>query len=148
MDLKEMLFELSEFYPIKGKDEKEDKKKIINRYHDLIKGYILNKDYNWDKVLTNIQINRKYSTFPTVHDIIENLPQFEKKKEYIADKDEGAVLVVELPSGYKYQFEVSNVAKKNFSQLKAELHRRFGDFKLKKYPKGTVIIGDTVFEPD
>jgi hypothetical protein len=61
--------------------------------------------------------------------------------------NEGALVVITLPNGVRYDFTVSGIGRP-IENIKEEIKNKYGKYpEIKTYPKGTVIIGDKVFTP-
>lgn len=153
MKIWEFLRELAFFYPMQTSNEK-DREKIFSSYVDNLEGIaITNKcDYDWKKVLQCIQRTYTYSKFPPLADIIKFLPECRIIKPYTPCKDEGSLIVITMPNGNTYQFTVCNWGK-SLSQYQEEWKLKYkpdeyAQIKIKQYPAGTVIIGDTVILPE
>lgn len=70
MNVREFLWELSTYLPLKVNVEK-----TMDKYTDLIVAYIdkSHKSYDLKKALDHILLNSTFKTFPTIKDIIEAL---------------------------------------------------------------------------
>lgn len=145
MRIMDFLQQLETMFPLKEADEK--KQRVFSLYVDVIEGEVVKngKEYDFQKILHHLIRTHKYKTFPSVADIIEAMPIGEVT-QYEQCKDEGALLVVTLPSGYQYRFTVSASGKKR-EAIESDIKRRYGECTYQFYPKGTVILsgGDKVF---
>lgn len=144
MTIFEFLQELASFFPL---DEKEDMiRKRISIYTEILKAEVTKSksEYDFRKVIQWFLSNYKYKSFPNMATILEALPNGEISKISERCKDEGALLVVTLSSGYTYEFTVSHIGK-SIDVLKASIKQKFGDCTYKFYPKGTVILDGKVY---
>lgn len=146
MQIWEFVRELAFFFPLSGTDE--HKNRIFDSYVENLEGIcISNKcEYDWKKVLQTIQRTYTYQKFPPLADIIKVLPECKIFKPYQECENEGALIVITLPNGMKYDFTVSGIGR-HIETIKEEILKKHGDCDIKTYPKGTVIIGDKIFTP-
>ena len=147
MQIWEFIRELSFFFPLSGTEE--HKNRIFDSYVENLEGIaISNKcDYDWKKVLQAIQRTYTYQKFPSLADVIKCLPEGRIEKPYEACEGEGALVVITLPNGVKYDFTVSGMGR-SLGVIKEEIKNKYGALpKIETYPIGTVIIGDKIFQP-
>lgn len=146
MQIWEFVRELAFFFPLSGNDE--HKNRIFDSYVENLEGIcISNKcEYDWKKVLQTIQRTYTYQKFPPLADIIKVLPECKIFKPYQECTNEGALVVITLPNGVRYDFTISAIGR-SLDSIKGEIKDKYGDCEIKTYPKGTVIIGDKVFTP-
>ena len=146
MQIWEFVRELAFFFPLSGTDE--HKNKVFDSYVENLEGIcITNKcEYDWKKVLQAIQKTYTYSKFPPLADIIKCLPEGKMFKPYQECKDEGSLVLITLPTGIQYNFIVSGIGR-SLSTIKQEIVDKYGDCKVKIFPKGTMIIGKQIIEP-
>lgn len=146
MRIMEFLQQLEDIFPIGVAEEKKNKR--FSLYIDVIEGEIQKngKEYNLLKVLHYLIKTHQYKSFPAIADIIKALPIGEIT-QYQQCKNDGDLLVVTLPNGYKYEFTVSAIGK-SIKELKNSIQRKYGTCEYSFYPKKTVIIGDKVFYPE
>lgn len=142
-DLENFLIDLSEIFPI---EKNKNIEKVINEYTDYLLQFCLNKQIDFKKVKFAIYDKNKFNKFPDLTTLKECL-QVGEITQYQQCKHEGALLVVTLPNGYKYEFTVSAIGK-SIKEMKKSLKRRYGDCTIQFHPKGTVIIGDKIFQPE
>lgn len=140
--LEDFLIDVSEIYPISSKLNYES---VIEQYTDYLLEFCINKQIDFKKAKHYIFENNQYRSFPDMRTFKESLFVAEIT-QYQQCKDEGALLVITLPSGYQYHFTVSARGKK-LDKIKQECKRRYGECTYQFYPKGTVILsgGDKVF---
>lgn len=143
MNLFEFLRNLEAFYPLNESEDKVNKR--LSSYVDILEGEIVKsgKKYNYDKVLKYIQMNYRYKQFPSLPDILEFMVQGEVK-EIAECKDEGCLVVVTMPNGVKYPFEVAPFGK-SVEEIKKHVISNYGNVEVRIYPKGTLLIGNEVF---
>lgn len=143
MRLMDFLQQLEAMFPLKESDEK--KQRVFSLYVDVLEGEVVksNKEYDFQKILHHLIRTHKYKSFPSVADIIEAMPMGEVT-QYQQCKDDDALLVVTLPSGYQYRFTVSAIGKDK-KAIEQDVERRYGQCEWQIYPQGAVIIGDKVF---
>ena len=146
MQIWEFVRELAEFFPLTGTEEHQNK--IFDSYVENLEGIcIKNKcDYDWKKVLRAIQCTYTYSKFPPLADIIKCLPECRMYKPYVESVDEGSLIAITLPNGRIYDFTVCGFGKP-IGVIKDEINKKFGNCTVKKYPKGTVRIGNDFILP-
>lgn len=146
MKIWEFLEELAFFYPPNLKDE--EKKRLYSSYVENLEGIVISNkcEYDWKNVLQAIQRTYTYSKFPPLADIIKVLPECKKAKPYQECADEGTLIVITLPTGVRYDFTVTSIGR-TLSSIKEEIKDKYGDCEVQTYPKGTVIIGNTVILP-
>lgn len=142
----EFLKNLSLFFSLDAK-QKEQQDFFLSTYIQVFEenqkqGYY----YDYSKILRLAQLNHKTKQFPTLKEL---LPWMEEAKyrSYNATVDEGKVIVITLDDGRKYDFVVAGMGK-SLKSLKDELYKKYLNFKVDIYPKGTVIIGDKIFLPE
>jgi hypothetical protein len=145
MNLFEFLRKLEAFYPLNESQEKVDNR--LSSYVDILEGEIVKrgKKYDYSKVLKHIQMNYRYKTFPSLPDLLDFL-NIGEVRESINCKDEGCLVVIRLPESKVYAFEVAPFCR-DLEDLKKDAASRFGNSKIEIYPKGSVLIGDTVITP-
>lgn len=143
MRLMDFLQQLEAMFPLKESDER--KQRVFSLYVDILEGEVIksNKEYDFQKILHHLIRTHKYKSFPSVADIIEAMPIGEVT-QYQQCKNDDALLVVTLPSGYQYRFTVSAIGKDK-KTIKQDVERRYGQCEWQVYPQGTVIIGEKVF---
>nr|DAH54524.1 MAG TPA: hypothetical protein [Caudoviricetes sp.] len=143
MRLIDFLQQLEAMFPLKESDEK--KQRVFSLYVDVLEGEVVksNKEYDFQKILHHLIRTHKYKSFPSVADIIEAMPIGEVT-QYQQCKDDDALLVVTLPSGYQYCFTVSAIGKDK-KTIEQGVERRYGQCEWQIYSQGAVIIGDKVF---
>lgn len=147
MQIWEFVRELAFYFPLNGTDE--HKNRIFDSYVENLEGIcISNKcEYDWKKVLQALQRTYAFSRFPSLAEIIKCLPEGKIFKPYEECENEGALVVVTLPNGVRYDFTVSGIGRP-IENIKEEIKNKYGKYPgIKTYPKGTVIIGDKVFTP-
>lgn len=146
MNLFEFLRNLESFYPLNEPEEKVNKR--LSSYVDILEGEIVKsgKTYNFEKVLRTIQMNYRYKQFPNLPDILDFMKLGEIKNTFDTCKDEGCLAVVTLPNGVIYPFEISPVGNQ-INDIKKKLTAVYGNYQLKTYPKGSVMIGTQVVAP-
>mgnify|MGYP007037000917 CR=1 FL=1 len=140
--LENFLIDISEIYPIPTKLHYE---KVIEQYTDYLHEFCFNKQIDFKKAKHYIYEHYQYRNYPDMQTIKDSLYTAEVT-QYQQCVDEGALLVVTLPSGYKYRFTVSALGRKK-ETIEKDILRRFGECKYQFYPKGTIISGETVFTP-
>ncbi len=144
MRLFEFLRDLEAFYPLNESEEKVDKR--IASYAEIIEGEIIKKggEYDFSKMLRHIQTHYTFKTFPSVPYLLELLPDF-KIKNISNVKNEGELVIMTLPNGKKYAFTVTNFGLTD-KNIEEKAKRKWGYVDIKRYPKGTVLIGNEVYE--
>lgn len=145
MKLFEFLRDLEAFYPLNESEEKVNKR--LSSYVDILEGEIIKsgKAYDYEKVLKHIQMNYRYKQFPSLPDILDFIKVGEIE-EVTKCEGEGSLVVVTLPNGYIYPFEVSGIGKP-IEYYKDDITRKYGKCDIKVYPKGSVLIGREVITP-
>lgn len=141
-EIADFLHKLNSIFPIEGKRVDA----VFDTYTDILLEKCLKKEYDAKKLLSRIAQEHKYSYFPTVKLILEQLPYAEIVHYGDIPPNEGALIVLTLTNGVIYAFTVTNSGK-TMQELKADARRRFGECEIKMYPKGSVLIGNTVIEP-
>lgn len=146
MTIWDFLRELEFFYKYTGNDN--DKNRLFSSYVENLEGIcIANKcEYDWKKVLQAIQKTYTYSKFPPLADIIKCLPEGKIYKTYTPCKDEGSLIVLTLPDERKYYFTASAIGRA-LDKVKEEITLKYGDCHVEMYPKGTVVIGNSIVLP-
>lgn len=119
---------------------------VFETYTDVLLEKCHAKEYDLKKLLSLIVQDAKYMTFPSLKTILGFLPTAEivHYSKPVANAD--SLIVLTLPSGFMYSFLVGAEGK-TFKELKSDCMRRFGECEIKMYPKGSVLIGNTVIEP-
>lgn len=154
MNLFEFMRSLESFYPLNESQEKVNNR--LSSYVDILEGEIVKsgKKYDFDKILKHIQMNYRYKTFPSLPDILEYMEQG-VIKEVVNCKDEGCLVVVKLPNGRIYTFEVATFGKP-LEDIKKHARQKFvseddwkqgKDVEVNIYPAGSVLMGDKVYTP-
>lgn len=146
MKIWEFLEELDFFFPSNMKDE--NKKRLFSSYVENLEGIaIANKcEYDWKKVLQQIQCTYTYSKFPPLADIIKVLPECIIVKPYIECVGEGSPVVITLPNGVVYNFVISALGRSKETILD-EIKTNYGYCDVKTHPKGTAVIGTQIVKP-
>ena len=119
---------------------------VFETYTDILLEKCLEKEYDLKKLLSKIVQTYRYTTFPSAKFILECLPYAEIVRCTESIANEGALVVLKLPNSLIYTFTVTDFGK-SVKELKADYMKRFGDCEIKMYPKGSVLIGNTVIEP-
>lgn len=142
MNLFEFLRKLEAFYPLNESQEKVDNR--LSSYVDILEGEIVKrgKRYDYSKVLKHIQMNYRYKQFPSLPDILDFLNTGEIR-ESLSCKDEGGLVVIRAEN-HIYGFEIAPFGR-TLEDIKTDASKRFNNAKVEIYPKGSVLIGDTVF---
>lgn len=145
MNLFEFLRELEAFYPLNEAQEKVNKR--LSSYVDILEGEIIKrgKKYNYEKVLKYIQMNYRYKQFPSLPNIMDFL-NIGETRDVVNVKDEGCLVVMKIPQGRVYSFEIASFCK-SIDEIKREASAKFGNAQISIYPKGSVLIGDKVITP-
>lgn len=145
MKLFEFLRDLETFYPLNESEEKVNKR--LSSYVDILEGEIVKsgKTYDYAKVLKHIQMNYRYKQFPSLPDILDFIKVGEVN-EVIHGEDEGCLVVVTLPNGTIYPFEITTFGK-SLDEVKKAIVAKHGNVQIKTYPKGSVLIGKEVITP-
>lgn len=147
MQIWEFLRELAIFFPLSGSEERQNK--IFDSYaENLVDITTCDKkyDYDWKKVLQIIQRTYTYQRFPSLADIINCLPEARIYKPYQESEYDGRLVVITLPNGYKYSFTTHGTGKP-IHQIQESLKDKYGTIKTEIFPKGSVLIGNTVIKP-
>lgn len=145
MNLFEFMRSLEAFYPLNESEDKVNRR--LSSYVDILEGEIVKsgKKYDYEKILKHIQMNYRYKTFPSLPDILDFMEQG-VIKEIVNCQDEGCLVVMKVAENNIYAFEVSPYGRK-FEDIKKDAIARFGNVQITTYPKGSVLIGDTVITP-
>ena len=141
-EIVDFLKKLNSIFPIEGKRVEA----VFDTYTDILLERCLKKEYDAKKLLSRIAQEHKYSYFPTVKLILEQLPYAEIVHYWDAPPNEGALIVLTLTNGVIYAFTVTDFGK-TVQELKADYRKKYGECEIKMYPKGSVLIGNTVIEP-
>lgn len=139
--ISEFLFELSQTYPIRGGNPDV----VLEDTRTYIVGYLYNKDIDFVQAKKLIFDNYDSKTFPTPKVILSYLNQCEIKK-YEHCEDEGGLVVITLPNGAIYSFEITGFGKP-IEDIKQQAIAKYGNVQIKTYPKGSVLIGKQVVLP-
>ena len=145
MNLLDFLRELEGFYPLNESEEKINKR--LSSYVSILEKEITkrNKKYDFEKVLRNIQMSYKYKSFPSLPDILEFLNIGELKNVQHV-QGEGSLAVITLPNGAIYPFEIAPFGNE-IEEIKKRISRVYGNYQLRTYPKGSVMIGTEIVTP-
>lgn len=146
MKIWDFLGELALFYPLKK--EGEAREKLFSYYVENLEGICITKkeEYDWRKILMAIQRGYKKRDYPLLADIINFLPEGKIEKQYQACRGEGSLIVITLPTGQKYSFTVCGYGRSK-DAIVEEIRTKYGACDISTYPKGSVLIGNTVVEP-
>lgn len=143
-ELTNFLIDLSDFYQIPA----GRKESIISQSVDFLLQFCLDKRINFAKVKNAVFNEYTYKTFPDLAFLRDCLKRGEIVYENV--KDEGSLILVRLPDGYVYSFEVHNNGR-SFKEIENQLRERFkdiGEIKIKHFPKGTDYVNGKIYLPD
>ena len=140
--LEDFLIDLTEFYPI---SDKRDFNKIISQSVDYLLQFCINKEIDFKKVRNIIFDTYKFKGFPDLPLIRDCLKAGEIQK-YTNCKDEGCLVVIRAEK-HIYSFEIAPLGR-SLEDIKKNASAMFENAKIEIYPKGSVLIGDTVVTPD
>lgn len=145
MKLFEFLRDLESFYPLNESEEKVNKR--LSSYVDILEGEILKsgKSYDYAKILKHIQMNYRYKQFPSLPDILDFMNVGEIR-ETTTCEDDGCLVVITMPNGVMYPFEIASFGKP-IDEVKKQIVEKYGNVQVKTYPKGSVLIGKQVILP-
>lgn len=141
--LEDFLIDLTEFYPIPNTKNFD---KIISQSVDYLLQFCINKEFDFKKVRNAIFDRYKFKGFPDLALIKECLREGEVYK-YKNCKDEGCLVVLRLPQGRIYSFEVATFGR-SLEELKKDAATKFGNAKVEIYPCGSKLIGNRVMRGD
>lgn len=104
MKIFDFLRELELFYPMNASEEKTAK--LISSYAEIIQGEMLKtkEKYDFNKVISYIQRNYRYKTFPSLPDILDALPIGIIVEERYSGR-EGEV-IKRIINGIEYEFTI------------------------------------------
>lgn len=139
--LEDFLIDLSEIYPI---SDSRNFDKIIGQYCDYLLQFCINKEIDFKKVRNAIFDQYKFKGYPDMP-LIKDCLKVGEIKKFTTCKDEGCLVVMRLPEGGVYSFEITADAQHDLEYYKQDAAKRFGNVKVEIYPKGSVLIGTTVF---
>lgn len=140
-EIKAFLLKLSYLFPLDGKRLEP----VFETYTDILLEKFLKKEYDLKKLTSYIAQNYKFQSFPPVKFILECLPMAEIH-HFNNTANEGEVIIITLPNGIMYSFTVTGFGK-DLNLIRYNLRESYGDCDIKRYPKGTVLVGTTVIEP-
>lgn len=139
--ISEFLFDIAQTYPVRGGNPDV----VLEDTRTYLVGYLYNKDIDFVQAKKLIFDNYDQKTFPTPKTLLGYLNQCEiKKYEHCAD--EGGLVVMTLPNGAIYSFEITGFGKP-FEDIKKQAVAKYGNVQIKQYPKGSVLIGKKVILP-
>ena len=137
--LEDFLIDLTDFYPIPSSKSFD---KVIALSIDYLLQFCLNKEIDFKKALNSIFDKYKFKSFPELSVIKESLLESEVK-HYGYCKDEGVLVVIEIPGIATYNFEISPMGR-DLDTVKKEIISKYGNAKVSIYPKGTVMVGQQI----
>lgn len=143
-ELEIFLEDLSVFFPISST---RNKKEVIEHYAKYLLKYCENKNYKFSQVKKYIIENYTKTNFPEILVIRNALPQGEIRN-YQETIHDGELVVITLSDGRKYNFTVTGHDVKSLNDIKQEIKQMGVYPKIEIYPKGTVVIGNDIFEGD
>ena len=142
-ELEIFLEDLSVFFPIAST---RDKDRVIESYAEYLLQVCEFKNYKFSVIKKWIINNYTKSGFPEVTFIRDALKQGEIVNIQTSS-DDGKLAVVTLPNGQVYSFVITANAIRSISDIKEDVKRKYDTYPdVKIYPKGTVLIGNDVFE--
>ena len=144
-ELEIFLEDLSVFFPISSTRNKSE---VIEHYAKYLLKYCEKKNFKFSQVKKYIIENYTKTNFPEVTFIRNSLPQGEIRN-YQTTIHDGELVVITLPDGRIYNFTVTGNEVKSINDIKQEIETKFGTFpKIEIYPKGTIIIGNKIYESE
>lgn len=141
--LGDFLVDISQTFPIR---QGLNADKVIENARTYLVGKLYNKDIDYQKAKTLIFDDYdKKNGFPEPKVFYHYLSQC-IIKHYDDCVDEGSLIAITLPNGRIYDFTVCGFGKP-IDLIKDEINKKFGNCTVRKYPKGTVRIGNDFILP-
>lgn len=140
MNISEFLYDISQTYPVSRGVNAE---KVLEDARTYLVGKLYKKVIDFDRAKTLIFDNYDKKTFPEPKVLLGYLNQCELKN-YTTTGDDGSLVVMTLPNGVMYSFEIAPFGKSP-EDLKKEITYKYGNVQVRTYPKGSVLIGKEVF---
>lgn len=140
--ISEFLFDISQTYPVSRGVNAE---KVLEDARTYLIGKLYKKEIDFEKAKTLIFDNYDKRTFPEPKVLYGYLNQCEIKN-YATTEDEDCLVVVTLPTGVIYPFEVAPFGR-SIGEIKSEIVSKYGNVQVRTYPKGSVLLGREVITP-
>lgn len=141
--LEDFLINITDFYPISSNKNFDN---VIAQSLDYLLQFCCGKEIDFKKARNYVFENYKFKGFPDLAILKESLLNAEIIKQKYC-KDEGGLVVVTFPTGKIFTFEISPLGKP-LEEIKKQVIAKYGNVQIKTYPKGTVMIGNTIVLPD
>ena len=138
----QFLADISQTYPVtRGVDEE----KAIENARVYLVGKLYKKEIDFEKAKTLLFDNYDKRIFPEPKVLYGYLSQCEVKN-YHTTADDGSLVVMTLPNGRIYSFELTSFGH-TIEEIKGALIKKYGNVQVRTYPKGSVLIGRDVVTP-
>lgn len=138
----DFLMDISQTYPVlKGVNAE----KVIEDTRTYLIGKFYNKEIDFDKAKTLLFDEYEKRIFPEPKTLYHYLSQC-VINHYFVPEDNGCLVVMKLPQGRIYSFEVTSFGIP-LEEIKKDAARRFGNAQISIYPKGSVLIDEEVITP-
>lgn len=141
--LEDFLINITDFYPISSNKNYNN---VIAQSVDYLMEFCCGKEIDFKKARNYIFDNYKFKGFPDLALLKESLLNSEVIK-FKHCEDEGGLVVVTLPTGKIFTFEISAFGK-SLDDIKKQVVSNYGNVQIRTYPKGTVMIGTTIIQPE
>lgn len=138
----DFLIDIAQTYPIRSGLNAEQ---VIEDARTYLIGKCFKKELDFNKAKNLLFDEYKLKTFPLPKEILGFMLRAEIKN-YHECENEGALIVITLPNGLKYDFTVSGIGR-HIETIKEEILKKYSDCDIKTYPKGTVRIGNKFILP-
>lgn len=144
-NLTKFLLEIENLYPIEAKR----KDRVIQMSVDFLLQFCLDRKIDWKKAKDEVLNNYSYNKFPDLAFLRDCIVKSYVFETNIA-KDEGCLVLMIMPDGYIYSFEITSFGH-SIEELKQRINNRLKEQKknctVKIFPKGSTLIGNKVFIP-
>lgn len=139
--LEDFLINLTDFYPITSTKSYDN---VIAQAVDYLMEFCYNKQIDFKKARNFVFENYKFKSFPDMALLKDAIQDSVIRIPYQGGTDDGCVVIITLPNGKMYDFEVCGFGN-DIEALKSSIRSKHGNCQISTYPKGTVLIGNEIF---